>query len=453
MKIQHRLMPRLCLFVGLTAVLRLEAAERTFTGAANTTPTNLWSYVGNWNGGVTAPSPGDSLVFVGTPANRASNVNDYAAGTMFSGISITGAAFTLSGNAIQLAGNVSRTATNNASIALPMEIVGGTRTFSVDTTTLSLTGLISGTAGITKTGSGVLQFWGVNNTFTGGVTVQEGSISSRGVGQSQHFGLGTLTVNGGRVNLSAADTTVTALSGSSAGIIENTSASAARIFTINTTSLTGHTFSGTIQNGGTAVLGLNKSGVGLTVLAGANTYTGATTVNAGTLLIRGSLGNTAVTVGTSGTLGGGGSIAGNTVLQGTLSPGNNAPGTLAFGANLTFDTTGARTLWFEGGDLVTVAGQLTLNNNWKLSLQSGFQNGGSVTLFTYGLQGASFNLSPTFDLTNLGFVPTQTLTLIDTGSSIILSGISVSVPEPSTATLCGLAIMAGLGFRSRHSRR
>ena len=42
------------------------------------------------------------------------------------------------------------------------------------------------------------------------------------------------------------------------------------------------TFSGTLQNGGGTVA-LTKSGTGTLTLSGTNTYTGATTVNAGTL--------------------------------------------------------------------------------------------------------------------------------------------------------------------------
>ena len=69
---------------------------------------------------------------------------------------------------------------------------------------------------------------------------------------------------------------------------------------------------------------LSKSGPGTVVLKGANTYTGATAVNAGTLLVDGSLGATATTVAPGATLGGTGALAGALTVNGTLAPGSAA---------------------------------------------------------------------------------------------------------------------------------
>jgi autotransporter-associated beta strand protein len=61
-------------------------------------------------------------------------------------------------------------------------------------------------------------------------------------------------------------------------------------------------FSGVLVNG-TTPLSITKTGVGTQILSGASVYTGATTVNDGTLTVTGSLGgNTAITVTTPGTL-------------------------------------------------------------------------------------------------------------------------------------------------------
>ena len=109
-------------------------------------------------------------------------------------------------------------------------------------------------------------------------------------------------------------------------------------------------FSGVIQDGGLGggILGvLTKTGTGTLTLSGANTYTGGTTVSAGTLLItsrRGSGTGTGAVKVTAGTLGGTGKIAG-TVTLGTgtgtgafLSPGTttNTPGLLTIQKKLTF---------------------------------------------------------------------------------------------------------------------
>lgn len=77
--------------------------------------------------------------------------------------------------------------------------------------------------------------------------------------------------------------------------------------------------------------GLAQNGSGTTVLTGANTYTGATTVNLGTLAIDGSI-TSPVTVGTAGTLSGTGKILGNVTNTGTVTPGGSA-GVLTIAGN------------------------------------------------------------------------------------------------------------------------
>jgi autotransporter-associated beta strand protein len=103
--------------------------------------------------------------------------------------------------------------------------------------------------------------------------------------------------------------------------------------TLTTDSLNNTTLSGVISNGS-----LTKAGPFSTlVLSGANTYAGATQVDAGTLLVNGTnSGNGAVTVNNTGTLGGSGTIAGAVTV--------NEGGTLAPGASVGTLTTGAATL-------------------------------------------------------------------------------------------------------------
>jgi autotransporter-associated beta strand protein len=79
------------------------------------------------------------------------------------------------------------------------------------------------------------------------------------------------------------------------------------------------TYAGAVNGTGT----LTKQAAGRLVLTGTHTYTGATTVSAGTLLVNGTIGASAVTV-TGGTLGGGGTINGPVSIQ---SVGRLAPGT------------------------------------------------------------------------------------------------------------------------------
>ena len=69
---------------------------------------------------------------------------------------------------------------------------------------------------------------------------------------------------------------------------------------------------------------MTKRGTGTWVLSAANTYTGATAVESGTLLVNGSLGNTSgVSVASGGVLGGSGSMAATISGAGLVSPGNS----------------------------------------------------------------------------------------------------------------------------------
>lgn len=271
-----------------------------------------------------------------------------------------------------------------------------------------------------------------------------------------------VTVNeGGVLNLSrrgsvtAYSQTIKSLAGS--GTVSNigNSATATSTLTINGgSSMDTTTFSGVIEDSGTRKVALTKTGSNTQILSGDNTYTGATAVNAGTLLVNGSLGNTAVTVTGGGTLGGTGTIAGATTINsgGILSPGSS-PGTLTFDGNLTLNNGSAYR--FESGDLVDVNGTLDLNDTWTLALvgnETTFAVGGFTVLFTYTTLAVSPSLTPTFDLTaltGLGIGPGDLTVSNDVENSrIILTGISV-VPEPSVTILLGVAGMAGLFYRRR----
>jgi autotransporter-associated beta strand protein len=134
-----------------------------------------------------------------------------------------------------------------------------------------------GTLAIVKTGGGTQVLAGSGDTFTGGLTINQGTIQDAN-SNSGVLGTGNVTFgasNTPTLDLDGNSATTGLLAGAGAnGIITDSAAS-----TTSTLTLTGagsQTFGGSIQNGsGTVALTLVS---GTQTLTGANTYTGATTV-------------------------------------------------------------------------------------------------------------------------------------------------------------------------------
>jgi autotransporter-associated beta strand protein len=371
----------------------------------------------------------------------ANDVN-IASGTSIANVTIAG-----NENSVRFTGNVTGGTSGSQTLAI-------TTGNSQDRQVVAFSGVIAdgsgGTLGLAATlraaNNGAYVNLTNNNTFTGPI-----SVTTTGNAP------GYLVIGGERYGV-APDLVTGSGSLGSGGVYSNTIAlnnTGAGLSILNYASSANQTLGGTISGNGLIL----KDGTGILTLAGDNTYLGTTTVSAGTLLVNGdqSLATGAVTVSNSGsTLGGSGIVGGNATLNTLtiLSPGNS-PGTLTFDQNLTLiggASAAGATAIFEGGDLVDVNGLLTLNTDWNLTLTSGFQDGGTVTLFTYGTAG-TIDLTPDLDISGLGFTPSGPLSLTDTGSSIVLNGISI-VPEPGTWALLGAgAALIGLRFARRRSSR
>jgi autotransporter-associated beta strand protein len=221
-----------------------------------------------------------------------SGSNSYSGGTTISGgrviatstnaLGDASSAITVSGAAyLQLATNITRTgevtfdggyiSTSNGS---SLTKNGGNY---VLTNAAEIVAGLGGTAGLTRGGTGVSVLWS-SNSYTGATVVTGGSLRLDGTGNIS--GSSALQVDSGATFsmtgqfLTSNNVTVAGLTG--AGTVFGGAGS----FTVNKSSGS-DTFSGGISGG----IGLSKSGIGTLILSGSNSYTGATTISSGTLLI------------------------------------------------------------------------------------------------------------------------------------------------------------------------
>jgi autotransporter-associated beta strand protein len=197
-------------------------------------------------------------------------------------------------------------------------------------------------------------------------------------------------------------------------------------------------FNGSFETGANPI---NKTGAGLMVMQGTQTYTSATNVNGGTLLIQGSLANTAVTVASTATLTGGGSVTGPVTVQsgGTIAPGA-AAGTLQTGSAT---VAGSYACQIDGAafDSLAVTGDLDLTGaTLDISVL-----GGGATEATYVIASYTGTLTGNFATVN-GLPPGYTVQSKPATKEIVLTTVPLS-PYDSWESLNGIA-GAGAGFDS-----
>jgi fibronectin-binding autotransporter adhesin len=289
------------------------------TGAGNVSLTQANTYAGG------TQVQGGNLTLMATGGLGAGAVKVSGAGSLLDFLAVGATPVTAQSLTIhnENRGSTYFRGTSSAADATLFNSDGGSTVFLHDAS--------AGNANLVNLADGVI--WFVDQS-----SAEQAHIINNADGLIEFFGsstadLATLQNNaGGTVDISALGSTgigMGSLSGAGAVVLGN-----------KTLTLGGldqnDTIAGVISDGRLAGGGLTKIGSGVLRLEGINTYTGATTVNAGSLLVAGSIASSSMLNIASGSLLGGSGTVGNTNIaaSGSLMPGD-VSAALTINGNLT----------------------------------------------------------------------------------------------------------------------
>lgn len=311
-------------------------------GTWNTTGTN-WT---NSGGSINLKWQGGTAVF-GGPAGTVTLGSAISA----EGLTFNTAGYTISGtNTLTLAGTAPEIDVTNAG----------------DSATISAK--LAGTAGLKVGGAGTLILTNTANSYTGATQVSTGTLQ-----------IGSATAAGNISSTSAVTLSqggMLSLTNVNGGTFANNVTAGIGGGTVNINSANATTLSGALTDNGTDLLAVTQSGTGMSILTNAhNTYSGATTISAGTLQIgsataAGSVGaNSAINVANSGALSlvnASGNTLGNSISGAGLVNGNTA-GSVTLSGLLSDNNGALRVMQSGSGTLVlsnpnnSYSGGTTLN--------------------------------------------------------------------------------------------
>jgi autotransporter-associated beta strand protein len=278
--------------------------------------------------------------------------------------------------------------------------VTGTNNFTVDNGNNYVTDM-TGDGTLTLNGAGTFSFTGDMTAFSG--TIAVGTVTNPrfypslgnpnpniGTGSSNAvFDLGNAAVTLNNRNGGITVYIGALIGGANTSLEGATSASNPTTYVIGGRNLD-TTFAGKIFEVIPArTAAITKVGTGSFTLTGANTHTGPTLINGGTLFVNNTTGSGTgtnyVAVNNGGTLGGTGFIFGpvTNFSGGTISPGSNAVGQLTLKSNL-FLSAGSAVNFDVGtsSDKVIVSSALVLNGTFNVTNAAGF-GAGIYTVMTY----------------------------------------------------------------------
>ena len=322
-----------------------------------------------------------------------------------------------------------------------------------DSLTITTPIIANGTNAMTKSGAGTL-ILSNDNSYTGGTYVTQGTLQ---IGSSERLlDSGALSVTGGTFDVQNFTETVGTVVLSTGAINGNGAG------TVIGSSYGVRSGSASAILGGTAALTKNTDGT--VTLTRANTYTGATTVNDGTLVAAaaagGALANTAaVTVNADGYLALGASnqinnVAPVTLAGGTLSKGDFSEGTsTAVGAGTLSLAADGSTIDFGTGTAGTLAFAIFDPGSYSLTIDNWTGTAGQIG--NDSTDRLVFATDPTSNLANFifsGYGAGAVALLLDSGFYEVTPNFT-PVPEMNPAVVVsGLCAVCGFLFHRRAVR-
>jgi fibronectin-binding autotransporter adhesin len=293
-----------------------------------------------------------ALVKVGDGTLVLANTNNTYAGATYllGGVVAVAAPGSLGAGSMTMHGGTLR-ATEGFAYAKAVSLSSNGGTFDVVAGTLELGGTVSGNYGaLNKTGAGTLLLSGVNS-YNGPTTVSEGTLK---LGSDRALGAASTNSNRAVSPVYVRNGATLDVAGRSAWIgnftlVDGTVADStgggvlgAYSFTVENGAIDASLADVKVPNAANLSDSINlfKRSPGSVTLTAANTYSGTTFVDGGTLFVNGALPSSATLV-RGGTLGGNGTLSRTVNVEdgGTLEPGSSAtrPGTLTLGRHLRID--------------------------------------------------------------------------------------------------------------------
>ena len=417
-------------------------------------------------GGVIAGS-GNALAKTGSGTLSLSGINAYTGTTTISAGTLrlngTASTNTIAGDILVNGGTLNYQTSNNEQISDTANLSVSSGVVDFVTRSESLNSLnVSG--GAVNISSGTLTL-GSTASFTGGTTTISGTPGRISVTGSTTFGNGTIDyshasnnntralVLGGNVNVNAS--TTANLTNSSGGTARLDLNDASRTFTVGDNA--NMNIGWVVTSNNTASGALVKAGNGTLTLSNTNTYTGGTSINAGTLtlghatntladsaavIVSGgalNLGSNTDTVGavtiTSGTIAGSGTLTGSSyALQGGTVNANLGTGTITA-------TSGSTTL--NGAAASTTvninSGALALGSAGSLASTAAISVASGAT-FDLTARSSGYSLGNGSTLNGLGTVTTASGQSLSLGTGAVIA--------PGTSSTSGTLTVGGLTFAS-----